>query len=54
MIKPREALATHACENIHKCTERLQSRLARLSAADPHWDLLYLGRWAPDAAGDFR
>ena len=32
------------------CAERLQSRLARLSAADPHWDLLYLGRWALDDA----
>jgi glycosyl transferase, family 25 len=27
---------------------RLGSRLAQLSAADPRWDLLYLGRWALD------
>jgi glycosyl transferase family 25 len=27
---------------------RLQFRLARLSMIDPHWDLLYLGRWALD------
>src|SRR5258708_1586875 len=30
------------------CAERLTSRLARLSANDPHWDLLYLGRWPLD------
>jgi glycosyl transferase family 25 len=30
------------------CAARLQSRVARLSAIDPHWDLLYLGRWALD------
>jgi len=30
------------------CAARLQSRLARLSTIDPHWDLLYLGRWARD------
>jgi collagen beta-1,O-galactosyltransferase len=30
------------------CAARLQSRLARLSAIDPQWDLLYLGRWARD------
>jgi glycosyl transferase, family 25 len=30
------------------CAARLQSRLARLTATDPHWDLLYLGRWALD------
>jgi glycosyl transferase family 25 len=30
------------------CAARLQSGLARLSAIDPHWDLLYLGRWALD------
>jgi glycosyl transferase, family 25 len=35
------ALADH-------CAARLQSRLARLSTIDPHWDLLYLGRWALD------
>jgi len=29
---------------------RLESRLARLSAIDPGWDLLYLGRWAQDHA----
>jgi collagen beta-1,O-galactosyltransferase len=29
-------------------TARLQSRLTRLWATDPHWDLLYLGRWALD------
>jgi glycosyl transferase, family 25 len=27
---------------------RLASRLAQLSAVDPRWDLLYLGRWALD------
>jgi collagen beta-1,O-galactosyltransferase len=27
---------------------RLQSRLARLWVIDPHWDLLYLGRWPLD------
>jgi glycosyl transferase, family 25 len=27
---------------------RLASRLAQLSAIDPRWDLLYLGRWAQD------
>jgi glycosyl transferase family 25 len=27
-------------------TALLQSRLTRLWEADPHWDLLYLGRWA--------
>jgi glycosyl transferase, family 25 len=27
---------------------RLGSRLAQLSRIDPHWDLLYLGRWALD------
>jgi glycosyl transferase, family 25 len=31
-----------------RCAERLRSRLARLEAIDPHWDLLYLGRWALD------
>ena len=31
-----------------RCAERLRSRLARLSALDPQWDLLYLGRWALD------
>ena len=30
------------------CAELLQARLARLSIVDPHWDLLYLGRWALD------
>jgi glycosyl transferase, family 25 len=30
------------------CAARLSSRLARLAAVDPHWDLLYLGRWALD------
>ncbi|MCW2936311.1 MAG: glycosyl transferase, family 25 [Actinomycetia bacterium] len=30
------------------CAERLQSRLAQLSTVDPHWDLLYLGRWPLD------
>ncbi|HXB47365.1 MAG TPA: glycosyltransferase family 25 protein [Streptosporangiaceae bacterium] len=30
------------------CAELLQARLARLSIAGPHWDLLYLGRWALD------
>jgi glycosyl transferase, family 25 len=30
------------------CAERLASRLMRLSAIDPHWDLLYLGRWPLD------
>jgi collagen beta-1,O-galactosyltransferase len=30
------------------CAARIQSRLARLSTIDPHWDLLYLGRWARD------
>jgi glycosyl transferase, family 25 len=30
------------------CAQRLQSHLTRLSAIDPHWDLLYLGRWALD------
>jgi glycosyl transferase family 25 len=34
------------------CAERLQARLTRLSAIDPRWDLLYLGRWALD--GDDR
>jgi glycosyl transferase family 25 len=28
--------------------ERLQARLERLSAIDPRWDLVYLGRWALD------
>jgi collagen beta-1,O-galactosyltransferase len=35
---------------VDHCAERLQARLAQLSAADPHWDLLYLGRWALDHA----
>ena len=30
------------------CAERLQARLARLTAIDPRWDLVYLGRWALD------
>jgi glycosyl transferase, family 25 len=30
------------------CAVRLQLRLRLLSAIDPHWDLLYLGRWALD------
>lgn len=30
------------------CAARLQSDLARLSTIDPHWDLLYLGRWPLD------
>lgn len=30
------------------CAARLQSHLARLSTMDPHWDLLYLGRWPLD------
>ena len=33
---------------VEDCAARLRSRLARLSATDPHWDLLYLGRWALD------
>jgi len=33
---------------VDHCAARLQSRLARLSAIDPHWDLLYLGRWPLD------
>jgi collagen beta-1,O-galactosyltransferase len=34
------------------CAARLQLRLQLLAAVDPHWDLLYLGRWALD--GDDR
>jgi glycosyl transferase, family 25 len=30
------------------CAARLQLHLARLWTIDPHWDLLYLGRWALD------
>jgi glycosyl transferase, family 25 len=30
------------------CAARLQSGLARLSAVDTRWDLLYLGRWPLD------
>jgi collagen beta-1,O-galactosyltransferase len=30
------------------CAARLESALSRLSVLDPHWDLLYLGRWALD------
>jgi collagen beta-1,O-galactosyltransferase len=33
---------------VDDCAARLQSRVARLSTVDPHWDLLYLGRWALD------
>ena len=32
------------------CAARLQLHLARLSTIDPHWDLLYVGRWALDDA----
>jgi collagen beta-1,O-galactosyltransferase len=32
------------------CAARLQLHLSRLSTIDPHWDLLYLGRWALDDA----
>jgi collagen beta-1,O-galactosyltransferase len=28
---------------------RLQTGIERLSVIDPHWDLLYLGRWAQDS-----
>jgi len=33
---------------VDQCAARLPARLARLSALDPHWDLLYLGRWVLD------
>jgi glycosyl transferase, family 25 len=33
---------------LQQAAARLQSRLAQLATLDPHWDLLYLGRWAQD------
>lgn len=34
------------------CSARLQYQLTRLWVIDPHWDLLYLGRWAVDDADE--